>query len=362
VADPIGEGLLASDWPGLELGVKLPTFVREGAVKLGAPESPQVRPPILDDDGSFVHSPDDEFNLTDFGTAKGYRVTLPEGIEAVAELRAQRLAAAAAPPPASDPVSKAVFGSDDRVPMGGAQGYGRESWLSAIGLVGAVDRTGGACTGTLIAPNAFITAAHCLYNDAGDPVPRYIMPRFDPAAGTVQQQAPWGLHRSNKMFTPAAWEQNNCHKGRYRRECEQHDIAFVLVTQAANAPANPYYFRFAAETRDQLLQRALRNVGYPECGKDESPSNCMGGQLYGSRASCALGRDAYPDVQYSPVVHHDCDSNAGHSGGPLFYYVSQGQPVLVGVHVATDDLMDAAHPNVMKRFSQNTLNWINGLL
>jgi len=365
IEDPIAEGLLPADWPGIELGVAPPEFVDEGTVTIAPEDSPAPRPEIVPSDGKFVHVPETELDVVHFGKQHTYHVTLAEGIERVAAARDARLAGLQASGAAVIParLDKSVIGDDDRVPMGIAQGYSPDSWLSAIGLLGTMQEGAGGCTAIMIAPNAFLTAAHCAFTKEGNPISRYVMPRYDPSAGDLARKAPWGIYTAAELITPRAYKKNNCHIGSFRTECAQYDIAFVPASQPnENAPPNPWFFRFKVETRAQLDTRELRNVGYPSCTETGHPEPCLPAQLYGSVRTCALGLSVPSGDDEAPTIHHDCDTSSGHSGGPIFYYDAQGRPILIGLHVASNPLEDSVRPNIMKHFSQNTLNWIHGLL
>lgn len=69
--------------------------------------------------------------------------------------------AADAPTPADPPVLAGILGADDRATIES------QAWpWAAIGRVNLA--TGGFCTGTLIAPDRALTAAHCLYDRRED--------------------------------------------------------------------------------------------------------------------------------------------------------------------------------------------------
>ena len=51
-----------------------------------------------------------------------------------------------------------------------------------------------------------------------------------------------------------------------------------------------------------------------------SASELPGAQLYGSRASCALGFDDFPDQEYSPIVPTIAIATGGIAAGPCSYY------------------------------------------
>jgi len=223
--------------------------------------------------------------------------------------------------------------------------------------------------GTLISENAYLTAAHCIVTKSapgkkgGTRLRRAIIPRADSGQ-------PWGVWFATQSAVPQAYMNNGCYEGGgFRLDCTQYDIALVRVERDTSFEGRIWFFRPAAETYEQLLTRRLSNVGYALCRNEQGqpvvdrPEPCEIGFLYGDRNRCELGYESYGDPAslYRPVINHSCDSNEGHSGGPMFYFDDLGKPVLIGVHVSGNTGEPLA-PNSFKRLSPNTLDWINGLL
>jgi V8-like Glu-specific endopeptidase len=352
---------MPADWLGVELGVAPPTFVDRGKAEFApAEEVKRKQFVVYPSRGDFEHVAESELEIVDLRKRHRYDVTLPEGIDLVATTRAARLASVAAqqaPEAAAVQTPKAekvVSGDDTRVPMGIAQGYGRETWLAAIGSLNC----GG--TATLIGPNVAITAAHVMFSTSGEYAEQVLFhPRGDWSQGDWDPS--WGAWDVTQIAVPAAYTRNNCHK-QSTTDCEQYDIAFLRLSPDATTPGHRWWFTPLAESRAELATRELKNRGYPACDRPSAPPNCIEETLFGDQASCMLGPDVYPEEEYSAVVFHSCDTNEGHSGGPMFYYTAQGNPVQVGVHVGGRTPPRSPTSNTFKRFSPNTLKWINGLL
>lgn len=362
VRDPVAEGLLPADWPGAELGVAPPEFVDRGeAAFTSSAVVKNARRVIHPRASGFQRIDENELEVVDLKSRHKYEVTLPEGIERVASGRAERLASqiASVPPEAADVQSpkrsKVVSGADGRVRMGLAEGYASDSWLAAIGSLSC----GG--TATLIGPSVAITAAHTVFSPDGEYAEDVqFFPRVDMSQGDWNPV--WGVWEVTQIVVPAAYTRNGCHK-HSTVDCEQYDVAFLRLAPDSSVPGHRWWFTPAAETRATLVTRNLKNRGYPSCRFGTPPGACLEDTLFGDQAECTVGTDVPPfSEEYAPVVFHSCDTNEGHSGSPMFYYAPQGNPVLVGVHVGGRTDPVPAIPNVFKRFSPNTLKWINGLI
>jgi V8-like Glu-specific endopeptidase len=371
VADPIAEGLLPANWLGLELGVVPPTFVDRGEVEIQRDQFGSTAVAISRTPGPFDHGDPNAYDVTDYRTGHHYDVVLPDAIGVVAAERARRQLATQAADSAHvggavESESKSISGENDtRRLLSIANGVSADSYAAAVGLL-----DGGGCTGTLIAEDAYITAAHCIVTKSvpgkrgGTRLARAILPRTD-------DSATWGIWEATQSAVPQAYMTNRCYEGEdeFREDCIQYDIALVRVTRDSYYQGRIWFYRAAAETYQQLLTRRLSNVGYPLCNYPDGsptidrPQKCTVSHLYGDGNRCDLGYESYgdPGSAYRPVVNHSCDTSEGHSGGPMFYFDDLGRPVLIGVHVS-GNTGEVLAPNSFKRLSPNTLDWIHGLL
>lgn len=194
-----------------------------------------------------------------------------------------------------------ILGSDDRVILD------TSAWPWAA--VGRVNReTGGFCTGTLVASNLVLTAAHCLY---------------DGRTGT--RVAPRRLHfvggyRRGKYVTHAV------------ARAIFHPVAFSFagadgLTRAANdwavlvlatpVATKPIPVRSLSPRNLTTLPRdRLMRAGYSQ----DRP------HLLSLHNGCGVSGN----VNGGPVLIHTCDATRGDSGSPLIIMTEQG-PFLVGM-------------------------------
>lgn len=157
--------------------------------------------------------------------------------------------------------------------------------------VGRLDIQGkGFCTGTLIAPNLVLTAAHCLYD-------RSTGSRIEPsriefragfrngwsAATRVAQRA---MAHPSYIFNPQAGAAESA-----------HDLALVELAQPIPGPVTPF------ETADEVGTGATVSVVSYAVGRSETPSREESCGVLGSEAG---------------VLVLTCDVDFGASGAPIF--------------------------------------------
>jgi protease YdgD len=198
-----------------------------------------------------------------------------------------------------------IVGGDDRRPQPYDSGW---PWIA----IGRVNRaSGGFCTGTLIAADRVLTAAHCLWNRR-----RGAMLPAD------------GLH-----FVPGWW------RGRYRA----HATASRILTDPAlafDALGRPKAAAtdWAVLVLDGSSMRGQwpKPVPLAEAGLAQ-PGRTLGRAGYGRDRPHALSRQdgchALGLANDGRLLLHDCDATFGDSGSPVLIEKAGGYAIL-GVHIA----------------------------
>ncbi|MEB3268549.1 MAG: trypsin-like peptidase domain-containing protein [Leptolyngbya sp.] len=222
---------------------------------------------------------------------------------------------------------RAIINDDGRTPM-----LSDEYPWSTIGRVDWVDDRGGvvgSCTGTLVGLDLVLTNAHCLLEEASDrPTQHQIVFRPNLRRGQARTSAEvvdyaygdspysgraaddWALLRLNRPLGDTygflGW-----------RSLDFRDDDLLTAT-AGKVSIVGYAGDFPTER--------LRSFGAP-------------GETAGLSEGCSVLL-VMPEGELADTLVHDCDTNAGASGGPILARFDDGEYYIVGLHSGSITLLE----------------------
>ncbi len=181
------------------------------------------------------------------------------------------------------------------------------------------DGTWETCTGTLISPTVFLTAAHC--DEGVSRVAVTFDSTYDAATGTVY----WGTWHADPLFNPA--------------QSDPHDVAVVVFDKAVKG-ITPARLPEAGSLDNLSLGAAFTSVGYgaQSVSIDQGPTFHYADVRYVATGSLDALNPSWLRMSQNPTLG-DGGTCYGDSGGPNFLGAGATETNIVAGTTITGDTM-----------------------
>lgn len=166
------------------------------------------------------------------------------------------------------------------------------------------------CTGTLIAPNKVVTAAHCVYNRTRRS--KYSGIRVIPAKNGTRE--PFGSARATRVDFPSQYASASSYTAAW-----QHDYAVITLDKPIGRKVG-WWKQLAAIPSSKLTRLRLNTAGYP--------GDKGGKHLYWTYNKVISVRGSR--------IEYLLDTFGGQSGSPVWLRW-KSRRILVAIHTARDD-------------------------
>ena len=205
---------------------------------------------------------------------------------------------------------------------------------STLRRIGRVSSAAGGCTGALFGPRVVLTAAHCIFDGAGN-----YLQNITFQARRNGSELPYGSVVSQGAVYPIAYKNDGCNISE-TSSCVKNDWAILILPAdpwAASPNGSPGYLGVWWAGDSTLATFAPRNVGYPGCSNSMPPASCVSNVAYGDLTCAGVPiavtdeDDRWPLYGTKGKMMNGCDTSPGHSGGPIYSY-SPGSngPYIIG--------------------------------
>ncbi len=201
-----------------------------------------------------------------------------------------------------------VIGEDNRLPAVGLDPH----WQKVGKLIGPR----GACSAFLVSENMAMTAAHCIYDENGNPS----IGRYQLLLGFNHGKS---IAKANVISIVEPGYGKNLKQGQRNKifESMAFDIALLLIDQPLGRQFG--FFKLQEFTTQQLKNLKVNNLGYP--------SDVHQGLEMTVHQDCQI-QDVNLDTSFRPtVLKNTCDMRTGSSGGPLYFINEKNEPIVVGI-------------------------------